>query len=175
MESLRGYSVTIVVGFLVVALGVLGLRWHALAQRATPAPAAATLYSYAPPKRGGEGSGSSPHVSGSGSPDSSGKGRGVSPSKAPTKPTPPPTDEAKPKKTVHHSEKKVLPKPHSVNINTSTQEQLQALPGIGPSLAGRIISYRNEHGKFSSVDGLDDVKGIGPKKLADIAPYCTVD
>jgi competence protein ComEA len=172
MEGIRGYTTTIIVGFVVVALCVLGLRWHALAQRATVTPASAQLYSYAPPKRGD--SSAAPHSASGETPGGSAKGRGVSPSKAPTKPTPT-VYETKPKSSEHHSAKKVLPKAHSININTATQAQLEQLPGVGPSIAGRIISYRNEHGKFSSVDGLDEVKGIGPKKLADIAPYCYVD
>lgn len=172
MEGTRNYTTTIIVGFLIVALSVLGLRWHALSQRANAATPAAQLYSYAPPKRGD--SGSAPHSTRSQSTSSSSKGRGVSPNKPPAKPAPTAT-ESKPKKTEHHSAKKVLPKPHSININTATQTQLEQLPGIGPSIASRIISYRNEHGRFASVDGLDEVKGIGPKKLEDIAPYCYVD
>ncbi|MDI6807489.1 MAG: helix-hairpin-helix domain-containing protein [Candidatus Eisenbacteria bacterium] len=52
-----------------------------------------------------------------------------------------------------------------VNINTATQEELEALPGIGPALSARIIKYRNENGPFESVDGLLSVRGIGRKTL----------
>jgi len=55
-----------------------------------------------------------------------------------------------------------------ININTATQAQLELLPGIGPSLATRIIEYRTEHGLFASVDELDRVKGIGSRTLERI-------
>ncbi|MBS1723399.1 MAG: helix-hairpin-helix domain-containing protein [Armatimonadetes bacterium] len=60
----------------------------------------------------------------------------------------------------------------SVNINTGTQEDLESLPGIGPALAQRILQYRTSSGGFRSLDELDNVKGIGPKKLEEIRPYC---
>jgi len=50
-----------------------------------------------------------------------------------------------------------------VHINTATMEQLMELPGIGESKAKAIIAYREKHGKFSSIEGLRNVKGIGPK------------
>jgi competence protein ComEA len=50
-------------------------------------------------------------------------------------------------------------------LNSSTGEQLQALPGVGPSTAAKIVEYRTEHGGFTSIDELLAVKGIGPKKL----------
>lgn len=55
-----------------------------------------------------------------------------------------------------------------VNINTATAAELQALPGVGPVLAERIVGWRNEHGAYPSVDALDAVSGIGPKMLARI-------
>lgn len=50
-----------------------------------------------------------------------------------------------------------------ININTATSEQLQTLPGIGPSMAERIIEYRRTNGDFESVDDLKNVSGIGDK------------
>ncbi len=51
-----------------------------------------------------------------------------------------------------------------VNINTATSEQLQTLPGVGPSLAKAIIDHRTKNGKFNKVEELLNVKGIGEKK-----------
>ena len=53
-----------------------------------------------------------------------------------------------------------------ININTATSEELQSLSGIGPSMAERIIQYRKENGKYSSVEGLLEVSGIGEKTLS---------
>jgi len=52
-----------------------------------------------------------------------------------------------------------------VSLSTATAEQLDALPGIGPVTAQKIVDYRTEHGAFHSVDELDAVSGIGPAKL----------
>lgn len=58
-----------------------------------------------------------------------------------------------------------------VNINTASPEELQQLPGVGPSTAQKIIDHRTEIGTFTSVDQLMDVKGIGPKKMEKIKPF----
>mgnify|MGYP003303263679 CR=1 FL=1 len=55
-----------------------------------------------------------------------------------------------------------------VNINNATQTELETLPGIGPSTALKIISYRNENGKFSSIDDIKNVSGIGNSKFESI-------
>jgi competence protein ComEA len=52
-----------------------------------------------------------------------------------------------------------------VNLNSATAEQLQNIPGIGPSTAERILDYRSQHGGFRSIDELTAVGGIGQKKL----------
>jgi len=52
-----------------------------------------------------------------------------------------------------------------VNLNMATQAQLEELPSVGPVTAGRIISYRQQKGRFTSVKQLQDVEGIGPKKF----------
>ena len=57
-----------------------------------------------------------------------------------------------------------------VDLNTATAEQLDTLPGVGPATAAAIIEYRTRHGRFRSVDGLLDVPGIGPAKLASLRP-----
>ena len=61
-----------------------------------------------------------------------------------------------------------------LDINSATAEELEALPHIGPTLAERIIEYRQEHGPFHNVDELLNVKGIGSSLLAKLKPYLTV-
>lgn len=61
-----------------------------------------------------------------------------------------------------------------INLNTATAEQLEAIPGIGPVLAQRIIEYRQTHGRFQSVDELLEVHGIGAKRLESMRPYVVV-
>jgi competence protein ComEA len=55
-----------------------------------------------------------------------------------------------------------------VHLNTATLEQLDELPGIGPSTAQKILDFRDEHGAFTSVDELDAVPGIGPARLEQL-------
>lgn len=55
-----------------------------------------------------------------------------------------------------------------VNINTATQTVLETLPGIGPSIALKIINYRADNGKFESVDEIKGVSGIGENKFEQI-------
>ena len=52
-----------------------------------------------------------------------------------------------------------------VHLNSATAEQLDALPGVGPVTAQKIVDYRAKHGAFSSVDALDAIPGIGPARL----------
>ena len=61
-----------------------------------------------------------------------------------------------------------------VNINTATAAQLQTLPGIGVTLAGRIIAYREQNGPFTDVAQLINVDGIGTTKLENILDYITI-
>ena len=61
-----------------------------------------------------------------------------------------------------------------VNINTATQTELETLPGIGPSLALKIINYRNENGKFSSIDEIKNVSGIGERKFEELKKYVNI-
>ncbi len=61
-----------------------------------------------------------------------------------------------------------------VDINTADTFALEALPGIGPALARRIVEYREENGPFQSIDDLDYVSGIGPAKLNSLRQKVTL-
>jgi competence protein ComEA len=67
---------------------------------------------------------------------------------------------------------KVLSLP--VNINTARAEELDILPGIGPKMAQAIVDYRESHGRFSAIEDLLRVKGIGPKKFAALRAHITI-
>lgn len=62
-----------------------------------------------------------------------------------------------------------------INLNTADLPQLEALPGIGPVLAERILQYREEVGGFSGTEELLQVEGIGEKRLEDILDYIMVE
>lgn len=61
-----------------------------------------------------------------------------------------------------------------VNLNTATAEQLDALDGIGPTLAQAILDFRDENGGFGSVEDLAQVPGIGEKRMASLRDQVTV-
>ena len=65
-------------------------------------------------------------------------------------------------------------KKQKVNINEAKQEDFEQLPGIGPSIAKKIVEYREQNGKFTSIDELQEVKGIGEAKFENIKEYVTV-
>lgn len=67
-----------------------------------------------------------------------------------------------------------LEKSSIVNINKASEVELQTLPGIGPSLAGRIIEYRETNGKFKSIEDIKNVSGIGETKFDSIKDFITV-
>ena len=61
-----------------------------------------------------------------------------------------------------------------VDLNLGTRLELEMLPGIGITLANRIVSYRSVHGKFKHVQDLGKVAGIGEKRLKRLEPFVTV-
>lgn len=60
-----------------------------------------------------------------------------------------------------------------LDLNDATAEELEALPGIGPVLAERIVAWREENGPFQSREDVLDVKGIGEATYESLAPYVT--
>jgi len=64
---------------------------------------------------------------------------------------------------------------NSLNINAATQEELENLPGIGPSKAAAIIAYREENGPFQIIEDINNVPGIGPTIFDQIKSLITVD
>jgi competence protein ComEA len=60
-----------------------------------------------------------------------------------------------------------------VNINTASLDDLNALPGIGPTTAQKIIDYRDENGEFSTIEDIMNVSGIGPATFEDIKDLIT--
>ncbi len=63
----------------------------------------------------------------------------------------------------------------TININTAGKDELMKLPGVGESMADKIIQFRNEHNGFKKSEDIMKVKGIGKKKFEKIKPYITVN
>jgi competence protein ComEA len=61
-----------------------------------------------------------------------------------------------------------------VSVNTADLAGLDTLPGVGPVLAQRILDWRTQHGRFTSVEELGEVSGIGEKVLAQLRPLVTL-
>ncbi|HKW45767.1 MAG TPA: helix-hairpin-helix domain-containing protein [Candidatus Eremiobacteraceae bacterium] len=62
----------------------------------------------------------------------------------------------------------------TVNINTASESELAQLPGVGPSLARRIVEYRTANGPFQMPDDLQNVSGIGANKFAKMEPFIRI-
>lgn len=72
-------------------------------------------------------------------------------------------------------QEEVTPEPKPlIDINTADSEALQELSGIGPALAERIIAYREEHGPFTAIEDLLEVKGIGEATLEEFRQEITL-
>ena len=67
-----------------------------------------------------------------------------------------------------------LARARQVDVNTADAAELERLPGIGPTLAARILSYRTQHGRFQRPEELQDVSGMGAKTLAAIKELVVV-
>lgn len=61
-----------------------------------------------------------------------------------------------------------------ININTASADELMTLPGIGPSTAEKIISYREQNGEFKKIEDIMNVSGIGEGKFNKMKDYITV-
>jgi len=64
--------------------------------------------------------------------------------------------------------------PRPLDLNRASVDQIARLPGVGPSLARRIVDERERVGRFDSPDSLRGVLGLGPKKLAALREHVTV-
>ena len=69
----------------------------------------------------------------------------------------------------------IAPDVPPVNLNTAGVEELDSLPGIGESLAGRIIAWREANGPFENIEQIMEVSGIGEAKFAELKDRITVD
>jgi competence protein ComEA len=62
-----------------------------------------------------------------------------------------------------------------IRLNEADWPEFTLLPGIGETLARRIVAHRQQHGPFRTIEQLEDVKGIGPKTFRRIRPYVCID
>ncbi len=66
------------------------------------------------------------------------------------------------------------PPAHSVDLNAATADQLQQVPGIGPSTAKAIVNFRQKSGPFQKIEDLLAIKGISKARLEKMRPYLTL-
>jgi competence ComEA-like helix-hairpin-helix protein len=66
------------------------------------------------------------------------------------------------------------PPAHAIDLNTATAEQLQQVPGIGPSTAKSIVNFRQKSGPFQRIEDLLAIKGISKARLEKMRPYLTI-
>jgi competence protein ComEA len=72
------------------------------------------------------------------------------------------------------SDSTAAPADAPINLTSAPRGALEALPGIGPALSERILTYRSSQRSFQRVDELQRVRGIGPKTLEDLRPMVRV-
>ena len=75
---------------------------------------------------------------------------------------------------IQTSQAEITVNARTININSASAEELEALPGIGRVMADRIIQHRSQHGPFRRVEHVMLVRGISERKFLDIAPLITV-
>ncbi|MFI5708914.1 helix-hairpin-helix domain-containing protein [Kribbella sp. NPDC051620] len=83
----------------------------------------------------------------------------------------PATGPAGPPTPAHPAGTAATPANTPIDLNTATLAQLDSLPGVGPVLAQRILDWRNEHGRFTTTDELQEIPGVGPKKYESLKPH----
>jgi comEA protein len=66
------------------------------------------------------------------------------------------------------------PPAHSIDLNSATVDELQQVPGIGPSTAKAIVNFRQKSGPFQKIDDLLAIKGISKARLEKMRPFLTV-
>lgn len=97
---------------------------------------------------------------------------------APNRPMTMPIEESQPERSSQKAPLDSPPTRHTaarqVDLNQATLSDLEALPGIGPKLAQRVIEHRDEKGPFRAVDDLRQVRGIGRKKFDRLRPHVLV-
>ena len=71
-------------------------------------------------------------------------------------------------------EARPAPPAQVVNVNSATVAQFEALPGIGPSMAQRIVTYRDKNGPFKKLEDLMNIQGIGEKSFLKLRPFLTI-
>jgi competence protein ComEA len=104
------------------------------------------------------------------------------PAKAEDRPTPPPIDGGVPPTAIPAA----APPPQTeaqpsspvpgqkINLNTASVDELTTLPGVGPAIGQRIVDHRTENGPFTAIEGIMDVKGIGPATFEKMKDQITV-
>jgi len=76
---------------------------------------------------------------------------------------------------VQNESKKKSSSNGKININTATEAELETLPGVGPSTASKIVSFREKNGNFKKIEDIMNVPGIGQSKFSNMKDFICVD